>query len=156
MPQPSNPRTYPREPAHICGSGQYGDFEIIGDPPRRGSGPAVDPLVATNDPTGKLNLQNIVVHRLNRVTGLRTRDSRVVAENYYGCFGINGPEWVVPGSLVNASDGQPIDLGLIYRGATTCDSTGVHAVLRRSDAGPLDFDQEVNTDGSVDLIANVL
>lgn len=117
-----------------CTDSQTGDMEMTVD--------GEDLLVVYNDPTVNRErhpAQGVELRVLDGSTGLN-RDPEVVeqlADNYFGCFGINGPEWVVPDPSTN------MDLGIVYRGANCvvdeCDEDGVHAVFREVGAGTTEF-----------------
>lgn len=125
-----------------CELSQTGDMEMTVD--------GQDLLVVYNDPTvsrPRHPAQGIVLRILDGLSGL-DHDPEVVetlADNYYGCYGINGPEWVVP----DAATGM--ELGVVYRGADCvvddCTEDGVHAVFREAGAPSTEFSWDVGPTG---------
>jgi|GEM_PF-3847786 len=123
------------QPPGVCVSpAQFGDFETIVD---RGS-----LLMTSNVPHGTDLEQDIVALDIDGVDGRTINSSAVVATNYRGCYGFNGPEWLRP------PGGGPVDLGILYAGNSTPGGMhdGVHAVFRQS--GMNGFGVELTANGT--------
>jgi hypothetical protein len=117
----------------------FGDFETTVDGGRL--------LMVTNVPTGASFAnprQDIVVVDIDGQDG-RTVNGvpDVVATNYRGCYGVNGPEWVTPPA------GGAVDLGIVFAGSSTPmgNTDGVHGVFRPS--GAQTFDLELTAAGTL-------
>ncbi len=136
MPMPSGD-----PPGQCLTDPQLGDFELAIDGDRV--------LLLTNDPRrsgSNRREQDVIVVDIDGQDGRRiTGSPQLVATNYSGCYGYNGPEFLKPPE-------SGIDLAILFPGASVPNTPpdGVHMVMRRT--GHETFDRQLDSAGNLQAV----